>query len=182
MTPTEAYPRAFFNFQNGIYGMDEIEFTGGVSRVQFPIAAERSGAIGAGLDHGHSIHQPAVALGVSLKRLDDEPLIGVASPDFFPAHTGSKLPPGQRPSNFSTSSNAVDEKSMNRLSNGRITSSFRPRPTCLISLTLSQEVRLAKAVGNRSTPPPTRASAQSPALLAVARHKGEIVDRIRCAI
>ena len=152
MIPTEAHPWALFNFQDGIHRMNEVEFARRMSDVQIPVAAKRSGPVRTGLDDADAIHQSAMPLGMGLERLDDEPLIGVAGPDLFPAHLSPRLRPDRQLSNFRNSSTSVDEKAMNIVSDEMITSNFRPAVTSLTLFRFRDWLGLAKVDVEGSSP------------------------------
>lgn len=66
--------------------MHETELPLRVLPSQLAIAAKRSGAVRADLQHRDPIEDASVRLGVGLQRLDHQPVVGMGRTDIRPAH------------------------------------------------------------------------------------------------
>jgi hypothetical protein len=93
-------PDALFDVQLLHARVHEAELALRVFSSKLPVPLHHGPAIRAPVDHGDPIEDAMSVLAVRLERLDHEPLIGVCSTHFLPAHVSSR-PPELMAGNFS---------------------------------------------------------------------------------
>ena len=86
MSPSETEPETFFDVQFDVARMREAELPNRMLATKLAIALHRCTAIWADLNHGDSIDDTMVVLGMRGKSLDHEPVFGESSTHLSPTH------------------------------------------------------------------------------------------------
>jgi hypothetical protein len=95
---TDPHPVSLFDIELEVRGVDEAELSVGVLAMKLTAALHGRPAVGAHVENGDPVEDPSAADGTGLECFDHEPLFGIRSAHFWPAHATTlpaRLAPGQ---------------------------------------------------------------------------------------